>query len=204
MTVNKILQRIALCTLASFVVAGVAFAQWEQNDREKLGIGFSTFMPSNGNVNDVVGSAWLGPKIMYNLAFDERDRPTSIVSAALLAKEGQNYGYDGSMFNLTYTKLKRFSNARSSWYAGGGAGVYFTDFNPRPAGESENALGMGIHVVGGRDLGRWAFVEARYDMMTNKPTLSIPAPTETNPYNRELRDVSMSGLSLTIGIRGAF
>lgn len=181
---------IAFASVISLAFSAVSYAQYENDNRNRVGVRMSVYVPQSAKLRDI-SSVWANPMIDVNLTFDKQDRPTSMISFGWFGTDDNNSnGAKGTMIPVTATYLKYFGdNPDKSWYVGGGLGVYTTKYKTYYSSDSNTKIG--INLAGGTTFGSGWYAELRYDDARVTPT----------DY---FGDINFSGLSLCIGTHLGF
>lgn len=183
-----ILSLIILC----FTTA--AFAQYESNDRSRIGIGFAYYHPSSNELQRVSDS-WFAPVVDINLKFDQYDHPEIVLTGGWFG-ESIDYDTKASIAPITATYIKRFNeNENGCWYIGGGLGGYITKYEVYGYTgsyydwERDHSVKLGAHFIVGREFRSWYF-NFRYDKIDTMDT--------------QTGSVDFSGFSCILGSRYTF
>lgn len=187
------LRTAAIIASLTFIVSTAAFAQYEPTNKSVVGLGMSLFHPLDSDLSDVA-SDWLSPSIEYNMRFDEKDRPTRVLSLTWFGEDGGNV--KAKFVPLTYTYIKRHSKngEDTGWYTGFGLGVAKVRIeanNFMTGWLSESSTNLGITLLAGYEPSDSVYAELRY---TN-----FGSVTNTNTGK-----VGFDGLMLTVGTRVAY
>ena len=181
--------KIILAAALVFAVASAAMAQYESSQKSRIGIGMALFKPTS-SVLKGIRSTWSGPTIDINLTYDEFDRPKAFATIGFFSQDSNMYR--ASLTPVTATYIKRFgTDPASCWYVGGGLGAYLVKFQRTWPSTSGSATKYGFHLVAGRELGGFYYVNFRYDMVDK---LGVPG----------FGEVDFSGWSVGFGTRYTF
>lgn len=192
------------CTLSTLLVltASASFAENIDLGRN-LSAHVGAYCPTDGNIKDAVGAAWLDLGLSYKISGTPISEHSLGIGWIQGTKSYNGYDYDGfwsadtsvRMVPITYTyKTKPKTNPKV--YFGGGAGMYLTrisasyssydgDMN---AGESQTRYA--VHLVAGTTLSENISADVRYTQFLDNDT--------ENEYDPK---PNLSGLSLNIGAR---
>lgn len=184
------IRKIVLCVLLCATAALPVLAQYESDDRNKVGLRLGLFRPNSGDLQDF-GKVWMGPVVDWYLVHDHLDRPVRFVSASMFSAEKELARGETTkllLAPLTYNWVKRFSDLENHWYAGGGAGICYLKFKRESFARelSDSSLKIGINLIGGYQINEHFFAEMQYDW--------IP----------KWQGVTWAGLSLHLGMRTTF
>jgi hypothetical protein len=190
-----------LCRAAAVVVllcaSQAAFAQYESDNRSRLGIGVALIRPTGSHLKNL-SNTWLGPTVDFYILYDSLSRPTLTASLGWFGQEKDMTTANLVPLRLTY--IKRFGGETGSrWYAGGGVDVYiasykgyeYNQFTRTTEYVDESGMPIGVSLLAGIEFGGAWYGEARYDALSG---LSLPTGGSVN----------FSGLSLGFGSRMAF
>lgn len=183
-------RNIVICTLLLVFIGFPAVAQYEVDDRDKVGLRLGLFRPSDSDLQDI-GKLWMGPVVDWYLKHDEQDRPVRFLSAAILAEDKdfvRNETTKVLLAPITYNWIKRYSESERHWYAGGGVGLCFMKFkiDSYARNISDSSLKVGFKLIGGYNINEHFFAEMHYDLLPKWQT------------------VNWSGLSIQVGTRTSF
>lgn len=169
------LRRTALLLSLLAMASGVYAQQIPIDKNTSIRIG--TFRPMNPYVRDTFGSSWFSIALNHVISSSKKKEQSVEIGMMRASKnESANewfygpvtYGSDASIFPALYTSKLKPSHD-SSFYYGGGAGLYFTSvsFNETVPdyynwSGSETDFRPGLHVVTGFAISGKIDVEARY------------------------------------------
>lgn len=190
---SGLLRIVAMAALAASLSTGV-WAQYEESDKSRIGLGVAFVRPSDPSLSSVKGT-WLGLDLDIHLTYDELGRPDNVLSFAWFGNESGST--KASLFPLKLTFIKRFGDdEHGGLYVGAGPDLYYAryeayDWDPIlrdyvSASDSATKLGFGL-VCGLEFRGAW-YVEARYDKL---------GELERSNGGK----IELSGWTLTLGTR---
>ena len=182
--------RAAVCAAVLIcIVSSSAFAQFETSGQSHWGLRMMNYRPSSGEFSGLRRD-WLCPAIDYNLKFDDKDRPTRIISLAWFSES--NYMKQAKLQPLTYTIIRHSSKGdeMKGWYRGIGLGLYKCRYNTIDllggGWANSSSTNIGVCLLAGYDFNEAWFAEVRYDM----------AGSVSNPV---AGSVSFNGIALSVG-----
>lgn len=191
---NLAVFRVAVLVALAAFISAPAFAQYEATDKSTFGVGVSFMRPSGDELRDIK-DLWMGVSLDYHFRFDEFDRPSTVVSVGWFGNDREFT--KANLIPVRGTYIKRFrGGAESTWYVGGGLGVYFTNyksygFDPRILRNTwmtDSGMKLGMNLIGGLEFGGGWYAEAKYD--------------KVGKLSRELGpSIDFSGLTLSFGSR---
>ena len=152
------------------------------------------YRPTSSALTALSGN-WLCPALDWNLKFDDKDRPTQIVTLALFA---QDLGpQKAKMLPITFTIIRHSSkgNEPKGWYKGLGLGIYKCEYDAYDyqGGQWANSSGtkLGVSLLAGYEFNEVWFAEIGY----------LFAGSISNSASG---NVSFNGLSISAGTHVAF
>lgn len=182
---------IILLTMLLISAASISHAQYESDNRSRVGVRMFGYMPSDSHLKDM-DSVWLTPCIDVNLMYDAQDRPTGILSFGWFGADN-NY-HKANLMPITASYVKYFNdNPDNSSYLSCGLGIYNTKFEgyENYSWNSYSGTNFGMNIAGGITFGSGWFAELRYD---KSPNLSAGG----------FGDIDFSGLSICVGSHMGF
>ncbi len=187
--------RAAACAAVLICIfSSNALAQFETSGRSHWGLRMMNYRPSSSAFSGLQ-SDWLCPAIDYNLKFDDKDRPTQIISYAWFSQS--IYSTSAKLQPLTFTIIRHSSKGdeMKGWYKGIGLGLYKCQYNTidyvNGGWANSSSTNIGVCLLGGYDFSETWFAEVRYDMAG-----SVSNPAAGN--------VSFNGIALSVGTHVVF